>query len=235
MKTLILVNTLTSVNSFVYANHIEFMVYTKSKYKDKIVFFTPNRMSIDTARNSAAVLAHDYKCTHLMFIDDDVLVPKDAFERLYKADKDIIAGLNFNRAYPFQPMVMVEKKREMVNGQKIIELKHIDPPLNKLTECYAIGFSCALIKMDVLKALDPPFFVTGTHQTEDVYFCCKAKQELRPQPKVFVDGSVQCGHCMSPEFVSAYNVKKFRKFYTPPKGAGGERVENYLDACLKSL
>lgn len=198
MKTLILVNALTSVSSFVYANHIAFATQTiRKRPDDKIDFFCPHRMTIDNARNVAAKMALESGCDYLFFLDDDVLVPPNALDLLINADKDIIAGLVYLRGYPFHTMIF--KELESSNGK--LSLGYYDDLLindEVLQPCAAVGFSCALIKCDVLQAMEPPYFVTGPHNTEDVYFCMKSR-ELEPKPSIFVHTGVRCGHLLNPE------------------------------------
>src|SRR6266850_6703930 len=105
MKILCLVNTLTSVNSFVYANHITFFNYIKKHFPTlEMLFFSPHRMSIDHARNEAARLALECEADYLMFIDDDVLVPPNTLEGMLECASDIAAGLVIIRGWPFNVM-----------------------------------------------------------------------------------------------------------------------------------
>src|SRR5437773_451894 len=173
LRILICVNTLTSVSSFIYSNHISLFTHTIRKFPDaEFFFFSPHRMSIDNARNTAAKLAMGYECTHLMFLDDDVLCPTDAIEKLVKADKDIICGLVYLRGYPFHVMAFKEtqNKEESTFNAKLnltyyddlpveeediaFENGKLQPRLKELVSCTAIGFSCALIKVDVIQALN---------------------------------------------------------------------------------
>ena len=88
MRTLVLVNVLNSVNSYIYTNHIEFWSKTKELYpkshNNEFFLFTPPRMSVDMARNTAAKQAMMLECDYLMFIDDDVLIPPTTFDSLLK-------------------------------------------------------------------------------------------------------------------------------------------------------
>ena len=105
MRIVILVNTLQAVNSYVYNNHIAFFVKSYRDIKDlDIIFMTPPRMSVDTARNEAAKLALNLEADYLMFIDDDVMIPPGCLKVLLDADKDIIAGLVIIRGFPFNVM-----------------------------------------------------------------------------------------------------------------------------------
>lgn len=235
MKTFILVNTLTSVLPQAYGSHIEMMVYTKmQRPDDKLFLFTPQRLSIDNARNTAAKMALNMGYDNLLFLDDDVMVPKDALIKLIEADKDVIAGLTYIRSAPFNPMVFTEI--ESSNGRAALTFTE---PTEEIQEVYAVGFSCCLIKVDILQAMNPPYFITSPNQTEDVAFCCKMKETLEPKPQVFVHSGVPTGHLMTPEPVWPVNVKLWRehmaKLYPESKPEGGDRGVEYAHANGISL
>lgn len=201
MRTLILVNTLQSVSSFVYSNHMSFATNTIRKFPDdQFWFFTPHRMTIDNARNLAAKQAMSLECDYLMFLDDDVLVPHDTFEKLVAAQKDIIAALVYLRGYPFHVMAFKDAEttgRVSLNYYDDLP-KNEDGSLQELVPLAAVGFSCCLIKVDVIQAIEPPYFVTGPLNTEDVYFCLKTR-ELDPQPSIYLHTGIKCGHMLNPE------------------------------------
>jgi len=242
-KILILVNTLTEVNKFVYANHIHFFTHTIRKYPDfQFAFYTPARMSIDNARNTAARMALESECDYLMFIDDDVLLPTDTFTKLYEADKAIIAGLVIIRGYPFNVMAFKTISDENTSREKIDYYNDLpedgDKNLVELVKCRAVGFSCCLLKVDVLKALEPPYFVTGTGNTEDVYFCLRTQHELDPAPDIYMHTGVRCGHLLHPEPVEWETRDKLKAFYEPiikEQSLDVGRNVEYLNQCLAQI
>lgn len=232
MKTLIGINVLESVNSFVYQSHIKFFTNLKlTNPDDEFILFTPYRMSIDAMRNTAAKLALEHSCDYLMFIDDDVIVPKDVYNRLKSVNKDIVMALTFIRGYPFKPMFFKayeqiidssKEKREYLTTYDDYE-KFIDK--DGLVKCAAVGFSCVLINMDVIKAVAPPYFVTGPNHTEDVYFCNKARYTLEPEPTIYCDTKCSTGHIMMADMVTDYNVAKLRELYAPNVTVGKSRED----------
>lgn len=237
MKIFTLVNTLQNVNSFVYANHINLFAWTKKHRPDiSLNFYSPNRMSIDHARNNAAIFAKQHEADYLFFLDDDVMVPPQTLDLLTKADKDVIAGLVIIRGYPFNVMAFdweSEKKDKLIHYNDLP--KNEDNSLVELVKCAAVGFSCCLIKMDVLKALEPPYFVTGPHNTEDVYFCIKAQEMLDPTPEIFMHTGVRCGHMLTPETVSWGTREKLKAFYKDMMETSFNRDEEYIKANREAL
>lgn len=177
-KTIVIgVNTLTSVDQAVYSNHCQFWYRLGKEFPDyRFILIHPRRMSIDSMRNMAAKVAVDANADYLMFVDDDVILPLDTMKRLLACDADIAAGWTIIRGYPFENMFFQygdEARLSLMKPKNPVAaedgLFHVD----------AVGFSCVLIKVSLLKKVPVPYFVTGPFHTEDVYFCIKAEHELR--------------------------------------------------------
>lgn len=231
MKTLIGVNTLSNIDSQVYSNHCQFWFRTARRFpEDDFALFTPVRSSIDRMRNIAAKVAMESDFDYLMFIDDDVFIPTDAFSKLVVENKDIIAGHVVVRGYPFEPMVFKYDEGKLTFFSDIDKYRGV-------VDCAAVGFSCCLIKVSLLKKMTPPFFVTGPHNTEDVYFCVKAKMEV-PDVTIAVNLAVECGHLGIPPVYTPSNKEIFKELEKPKEEVvKGRRdhSEEYFDKCLQSF
>jgi hypothetical protein len=229
-KTLICTNTLTLVNQVAYANHIQFYFRLgRNNLKDEFALFTPVRMTIDSCRNAAVKTALQHDFDYVMFIDDDVLVPFDAYNRLKAADKDVIAGWTVIRGYPFNNMFFKYDENKQLQHLNDVELNAKD-----LIQVDAIGCSCVLIKCELFKKIPPPYFVTGTGHTEDIYFCLKAKQHV-PDVSIFVDPLVKTPHMLAHEAVTPEN-RLLRKQLAEDEDPSilqpinyGDRGQEYLD------
>jgi GT2 family glycosyltransferase len=208
MKVMIGINTLTSIDQMAYVNHIQFF-YRLGRNHPNIEFglCSPRRMSIDRMRNITAKEAVDNNFDYVMFVDDDVLVPLDAFDKLLKCNSDIAAGWTLIRGYPFNNMFFkfVEGCKDKLDYYK----DEIIP--GSIISCDAVGFSCVLIKTSLLKNIPPPWFVSGTHNTEDIYFCLKAK-DLDPNCTILVNTSVITGHILGSEIISPLNKQSYIKY-----------------------
>jgi hypothetical protein len=215
MKILIGINCLTSVEQVAYANHLQFFYRLGKNHPDWTVMInTPRRMSIDRMRNMSAKAALEYECDYLMFIDDDVIVPLDSLEKLIEADCDIAAGWTIIRGHPFENMAFkFDEKKNFThyNWERGPGLVDVD----------AVGFSCALIKVDLLKKVQPPFFVTGPYNTEDIYFCVKARDAV-PDCSIVVDSAIETAHILGPELIAPWNKEYYAEYYDKTYRAGGE-------------
>jgi hypothetical protein len=236
MKILIGTNVLTSVHHLAYSSHCQFWYRLGKKHPDiQFYFMPPSRMSIDNMRNAAAKVALELECDYLMFIDDDMLLHPDTFESLLKADKDIVMALTFIRGGGFPPMFF--KKLPKSGGYDLTYYtdweEHVDE--NGLVEAQAIGFATVLLKTSILKQLEPPYFLTVSGSTEDVYFCCKAKAEIGEHVSIFVDTKVPTGHILDPEVAHVSTVKKLREYHKKDKPATEiDRGKEYLEKCFPS-
>lgn len=234
MKILIGTNVLTSVHHLAYASHCEFWYKLGKKHPDiKFYFMPPGRMSIDNMRNAAAKVALELECDYLMFIDDDMILHPNTMESLLKADKDIVMALTFIRGGEFPPMFFKRVPKD--GGYDLTHYsdwqENIDE--NGLVDAAAIGFATVLIKMDLIKKLEPPYFLTAGGHTEDVYFCCRVKAEVGEQVSIAVDTKVPTGHILEPEIVHISTVEKLRAYHKKeePK-ATIDRGQEYLERCF---
>ncbi len=68
-----------------------------------------------------------------------------------------------------------------------------------------------LIKVELLKKVAAPWFVTGLSNTEDIYFCLKAK-EFDPNVTIKLDTKIKCAHILWPEMISSINKEAFTEY-----------------------
>lgn len=212
MKTVIGINNLTQIDQYAYANHIQFFYRLGKHWKDdEFVLCNPRRMTIDRMRNEAARIAMDIEADYLMFIDDDVLVHPRAFDMLQRHDKDIIAGVTHIRGYPFNPMIFNFTDEDYQKCSYVVDYADKADKETGLLQCDAVGFSCVLIKVSLLKKVIPPYFITSPNQTEDVFFCKRAKEQV-PELEIFVDVNCITQHLLGSELVGPDSVDLWKRF-----------------------
>lgn len=241
-KTLLAVNTLTSVGSQPYASHLN-LAFRMGKSGDEFLLYNGWRNSIDRFRNQAAQIALQQECDYLMFLDDDVLVPSDTYQRLKDWDVDVVTPVVYIRGFPFKPMFFRGLKTP--EGQLGLDLFPTDwresykKDISEkgLLKVHAVGFSCCLIKVSLLKKIQPAWFVTGTGHTEDVYFCMKALNTLG-DVSIGVDTTLNAGHMLDPEFVSEETVGPLRELFKAMipslrEEGRGDHANDYLSKNLE--
>jgi GT2 family glycosyltransferase len=150
------------------------------------------RYVIAEARNLLVEYALKQNCSHVLFIDDDMIIPNDALVKLLEHDVDIVCGLAFRRLAPYDPCVFVNVDKD------IFPIEHIDKGLVEIDAC---GSAFVLIRTNVFNKMPKPWYVWGDKSLgiyenagglgEDVSFSLKAK---RMGFRVCCDTSVILGH-----------------------------------------
>ena len=113
------------------------------------------------------------RCTHLLFLDSDMIFPPDTLHRLLRHNLPIVGANYPRRIFPHLPTAHYggpDAQGGVVwseNKTGVERVKHV-------------GFGCVLMDMRLVDAIDPPYFVfapDGEHglttRGEDVYFCEK--------------------------------------------------------------
>ena len=150
-----------------------------------IDFYLARNISVADARNDIVTnTTGDY----LLMIDPDITFYSKDVKKLMAEDRDIVAGLFFQKTPPYRPLLFDYNKTknlyDNVFDYKKEEIRSVD----------AVGTGFIMIKRTVFEALEDPWFVYHNPKTglgEDFYFCKKAKEKGF---EVFVDTSVKVGH-----------------------------------------
>ena len=143
------------------------------------------------ARNQIAAEAIRQNADAVLFIGDDVLPPPNLYDLLARHREDIVTGVYWTKDAVPKPYLW----RNLLDGPyqawKAGEYFEID----------WCGVDATLIRTDVFRALEPPYFSTEwsfepgqpplSIATEDLYFYAKAK---RAGFKVWADTAAQCLH-----------------------------------------
>ncbi len=80
-------------------------------------------------------------CSHVFFLDDDVLAHPDALTQLFSRDRDIVSGLYFAKQSVPTPLVLMD------------DGVHTSWIPGDLVECAGHGMGLTLIKTDVFRAM----------------------------------------------------------------------------------
>lgn len=168
---------------------------------------------IHNARNQIAKAAVEMKADYLFFLDSDCVIPVNTLKKLAEYDKDIVAGMYFQKRYPHLPVIYQMNKKGTFD---IIS----DYPKNTLLEVGGVGMGVCLIKTSVFQKLkDNPFepmAATTNCQAingEDLAFC---KRAIHKGFKIFVDTGIQAKHQTEryideAYFVNAWETMKYQE------------------------
>lgn len=145
------------------------------------------------ARQAAFDLGADY----VFFVDDDVIIPSDALNRLLSHQKDICAGVYYSKSPVPDPLIFTTIGGGAYRDWNVGEFIGDDIRIT------GVGMGCTLIKTDVFRKVSEPWFETSKRlaiedgvltkysSTEDIPFCEKA---VEAGFRIYVDTAVQCKH-----------------------------------------
>ena len=158
----------TPTRESVLAGFVYDLVNLTRAYPDSI-FTISTGTYLSNLRTLLARTAVDNGVSHVLFIDSDMKFPPDTIKRLLEDDKDIVGANCASRTYQ---AVTARLGGEYVDSWG---------PGHKLREVDSIGFGVTMIKAEVFKQLDEPWFAMPwvmdekKHVGEDIFFCKMAQ------------------------------------------------------------
>ena len=160
-----------------------------------------NSGPIAAMRNTIVLRALEIDCTHLIFLDADMVYPQDTITRLLAHDKDIVGALTFKRWPNFEPLCFIGEPYKMTQ---------LDPIPDGLVKVTATGTGCLMINLDVFHKIEYPWFHDDHHDGkpvgEDINFCFKAYEK---GIGVYVDTTVMTEHlCHTRVNYNLYQMQK---------------------------
>ena len=186
-----------------------FFEMARLERESKFRFFsgTTGRMMVTFARDTLADEAMKQGCDWVLFIDDDMIVPKKMFTALarHMDHADIIVPLCFQRVHPYKPVIYKTTLHDN-DGKPYFDNHHyLDYPPNSVFEVGTAGFGVALVKMEVFRKMPTPWFFSNTSVGEDIYFCIRAKQLGF---KILCDSRIKIGHLGVPPCITEWDYLK---------------------------
>ncbi len=131
-------------------------------------------------RNYIATQAVNNGCSHLFFVDDDMVFPPDTLDKLLARDKDIVGGV-YKTKYEIQDDVC----------------EYFDDRRGEFMKVKALGTGCLLIKTDVFIKLPQPWFKYewndngSIKRSHDWIFC---EDAINAGYEVWADPTIEMGH-----------------------------------------
>lgn len=145
----------------------DFMTWRPAGCKSKFVqIFTQDSSMLVQSRHDLVKNALGAGATHVLFLDSDMVFPKNLLQDLLLRDKDIVAVNCTTRGWPVA-FIAHDFMQDLVDSRGRTGLEKVQQ----------VGLAVMLIKAHVLKALRPPMFMmewvpdTGSYCGEDIYFC----------------------------------------------------------------
>jgi hypothetical protein len=221
-KIIVGTNSLTDIQYPAYTNHCQFWFRLGRSYPTiDFIFSNPARMSIDRMRNMTAKVAIEVNADYILFLDDDVIVPpNNGLKYLLECDAEVAAGRVCVRGYPFNYMAF-ERRDEDTDGLYIMDKL----PEHGILDVGAVGFSFVLLKVEPLRRMTEPWFITGVNCTEDIYYCDKL-HKLDKSYKVKINCDCNCGHILWPEVICEDNRIAYSEYFKTINPQAAQQLAN---------
>lgn len=153
-----------------------------------------------TARNNIAQEAQNEKADYVLMVDNDITLLPDTLKNLLEDAKEVCLGYyaHRNSANVYDGKTSVCRIGEFNYTQQLpsIELVRLKENGVHKIQIHGGGMGCALIKTDVFRKLEYPWFDWVNYKdrgilSEDLYFC---EQCNNAGIKIYTDTRVGCGH-----------------------------------------
>lgn len=124
----------------------------------------------------------------LLFVDDDMTLPRNTLRKLLSYDVPVIAPICTMRQAPYPPVVY---QRELTGITNLWA-----PPMDKPFRADVVGTGVLLIRREVIEKMEPPWFKWGDYQDrrmgEDIYFSDRVRFDMGIP--IWVDPTIKVGH-----------------------------------------
>ena len=131
---------------------------------DGTVAMSVHGQSPAKSRNMIVEQAFDSKCTHVFFLDDDMVPPRDTLMKLASHDKDIVSALYLLRSFPHYPALF---DKAYTNGKCKFTFLNDQLDSDGLVQAVNCGLGCILISIDVFRRLEKPWVRLGEISKDD--------------------------------------------------------------------
>ena len=149
--------------------------------------------TISENRNKLAEQALTVGAEWIWYVDDDHIFPPDTLLRLLAHNVSVVSGLYLNRAAPYIPHMY---NREEENGAVYPHCLTTDDV--GLRPVLSTGAGCLLVRTEVLKQLEPPYWRIGQIRSDvagdDIDFCRRVRAKGF---SIWCDTDVRVGHFTS--------------------------------------
>jgi predicted SAM-dependent methyltransferase len=177
---------------------------------------SPDSMEVGEARNFIAQAAIDEGAEYVFFLDYDVSPPPNTLVRLLHHEAPVAAAVYNLKSVPSYPLIFVRGYNHAFEEWEQGDLIKAD----------GVGMGATLIKTEVFKNLEKPWFRTVPgygdngrqvlpQMTEDIWFCDKVRDAGFD---ILVDTSLQCSHV---DFRTGVMYQRIPDPNDPKKGVPG--------------
>lgn len=117
---------------------------------------TVHGQSPAAGRNTMIKQALEHNCSHIFFMDDDMVFPPNTLMKLMKHDKPIVSALYLLRSFPHRPAFF-----DTAYDDGKCKFASLTKDMKGLVKGVNAGLGAVLIKTEVFKKLEPPYVRLG--------------------------------------------------------------------------
>lgn len=179
-------------NDMVHADFAMCLAALAFSTRNPIALLNTKGSLIVTNRNTLVEQAAQLECEWLLFLDSDMLFPRDTIARLIAHDKDIVGATYCKRVPPYEMLgrTLTGDQLEVASG---------------LVEVAGLPTGCLLVRRTVFEKLCRPYFRTPAHEEGEIdglpahiegedYYFCRVAREAGFSVWLDVDLTMQLGH-----------------------------------------
>ncbi len=179
-------------NDMVHADFAMCLAALAFSTRNPIALLNTKGSLVVTNRNTLVEQAAELGCEWLLFLDSDLLFPRDTIARLLAHGKDIVGATYCKRVPPYEVL------GRTLSGERL-------EAASGLVEVAGLPTGCLLVRRSVFDALRRPYFRTPAHEDGDVegmpahiegedYYFCRVAREAGFSVWLDVDLTMQTGH-----------------------------------------
>ncbi|MHA2064190.1 MAG: methyltransferase domain-containing protein [Candidatus Thorarchaeota archaeon] len=219
-------HTYGPIDPKVYFNHLGCMLKWSRKFN--VVFVGIDKHRAADARNILIKTAKSMKCTHVLIVDADHILPDHMLECLSKnEDATVVSGLIAKRKPPYSQVGFVRTK----DGEEYAPIQIPCDGQSYLVDIPAMG--CTLIDIDIFDTIDEPYFIDTLgkksdggvyNKRSDTNFFEKVKAAGH---KIIIDSRVLVGHMRDAMPVYPNFIPDVKKWNREDKIRKGDNAKAY--------
>lgn len=181
---------------------------TKYQFTDVSFAWFSRYLSVADLRDEAAYVALSTGCSHVLYLDADMIWPTDVLDRmLAHHGHGLVSGLYHLKAWPHWPVALRTPVWNAVDQQFDYTYDKPAPHTDALRAESLVGMGCTIVPVELFRRFARPWFHYTVNAagmatiTEDVYFC---QQAARVGCPIWLDPTVDCGHVSQQPITSAW-------------------------------
>jgi SAM-dependent methyltransferase len=198
---------------------LKLIEWVKSGDDFELIYQVSTTKPLDKARDKMVTFSLANGADYILFLDSDMVFDKRLLHKLFAHKKDIVSALYFAKTYPYRPVARNWNKEE---GYSFV----IDYPEKSLIKVGGVGMGACLIKADVFRRMQEPYFTFDKGFGEDIYFCHQARNLgydvwLDTSQMLRHYGGIGMGH-------ESFEYVKHKLESNPPQGVSFEEIKQKL-------